>query len=505
PCWALYAGIEADLGVKITTPAIPLIGEVTLAEWTSPELQPFEVKVSEGQCDPPPDAPVLPPGSGADADHFARPTYTPWSRTFASTASPVEGALSTSPGNSLVFSDQQRTIDGNYLRAGFAVRQLVKLDDGGNTVWTRELQLDGTQIRPFRIRPALDGTMMIASSSNTTLVLTRLAQDGTVVDARAFDVPLDPCTVGLSSLSADGPNGWALGGTCLDGRAFLLRVPAAGQASFLLLDAGAGARLNLRLMESLGTDLFVAGVIRDPDDAMFALRLDPQGNVVWSKRYQACDAAPDTIPSAAVVGAQGDVTLAGSGGAQHNGMVARIHPDGSVGFASFPGFGFGASRVFILDSIAELPTTGYVAGGSTVQLTDGDPLNVPAAVLAGLDAGGALLWANRYTFGPAAAHSASGEVGVRLSDDGGIFATAVAEDPADPLGGFLWAFKPFAKDGSITFSPDAVTAQSLSVTNLPCSLTASDRAISVQSSPFSGRSAQVTSSKVQVQTASQGG
>jgi len=502
PCWALYAGIEVDLGVKITTPAIPLIGEVTLAEWTSPEINPFEIKVSDGQCDPPPDAPTLPPGSGADAEHFARPTYTPWSRTFASS---TDGALSTSPGNSVVFSDQQRTIDGNYVRAGFALEQLVKLDDGGNTIWARALQLDGAPIRPDRIRPSPDATMMIASGHNSTLVLTRLAQDGTVVDARAFDVPIDSCSIRLTSLSADGPDGWALGGSCVEGTAFLLRVPAAGDASLEILDAGASTHLNLRVTESLGTDLFVAGAISDPYDAMFALRLDPQGNVVWSKRYQACDDAPDTIPSAAVVGSQGDVTLAGSGGAQHNAMVARIHPDGSVGFAAFPGFGFGASRVFLLDSIAELPTTGYVAGGSTVQLTDGDPLDVPAAVLAGLDAGGSLLWANRYTFGPAASHSASGEVGVRLSDDGGIFATAVAVDPSDSLGGLLWAFKPFAKDGSITFSPDTVTAQPLDVTNLACSLTASDRAISVRSTPLSGRSAQVTSTAVAVQTATQGG
>ena len=501
PCWGLYAGVDLNLGVKVTTPTLPFIGAVTLADWHTPTLNPFEVQIASGSCAPPPNPPSLPPGSGPDSNHFAQPSFTPWSRTYAA---PVEGGLAGSPGNSTVFSDLQRTIDGRFLRSGYGVRQLVKVDETGGVVWARELQLDGVTLRPLRVRPTPDGALLVASSSNNALLLTRLGQDGTVLDARALDVSLDTCTLSLTSMSTDGAGGHLVAGGCVgSGKTFLVRVPGAGAPTLTLLDPGTGASTNPRVVEAVGQDVFIAGQISDPLDGMFATRVNAQGGVVWSKRYQACDSAPDTIPSAAIVGQSEEVTLAGSGGAQHNGMVARLLSDGSVGFASFPGFGFGAGSVFLLDSIAELPTTGYVAGGSTVQFTGASPANVPSAALVGLDATGALLWAQRYTFGPAAAYTASGQVGVRLTDDGGIFATTLVADPAHPLDGFLWAFKPFARDGAIDFTPDTVTAQALPITNLTCSLTASDRALTVEPASLGSRSVNVSSIPVQVTTAEQ--
>ncbi|HTS80912.1 MAG TPA: hypothetical protein VMH40_09970 [Myxococcaceae bacterium] len=501
PCWGLYAGVEMNLGVKVTTPALPIVGSVTLADWHSPDLNPLEVSVATGDCAPPPDPPTLPPGSGPDSNHFAQPTFTPWSRTYAA---PVEAALAGSPGNSTTYSDLLRTIDGNFLRSGWGVRQLVKLDQTGKVVWARELQLDGQTLRPARIRPTTDGALMVASTSNTTLVMTRLGQDGTVLDARAFDVPLEVCTLALTALSEDGAGGHLVTGGCVgSGKTFLIHVPSEGSPTLTLVDPGASSSTNPRVVESIGQDVFLAGAISDPNDAMFALRLSPAGAVVWSKRYQACDSAPDTIPSAAIVGQQEEVTLAGSGGAQHNGMVARLLSDGSVGFASFPGFGFGAGSVFLLDSFAELPTTGYVAGGSTVQLTEPSPASVPSAALVGLDATGAVLWAKRYSFGPAASLLASGQVGVRLTDEGGVLATTLVADPAHPLDGFLWAFEPFARDGSITFSPDAVTVTDLPITNLVCTLSAANRSFTTQLTPLTPQTANVVSLPVQVTTAQQ--
>jgi len=501
PCWGLYAGVELNLGVKVTTPALPFIGEVTLADWHSPDLNPLEVTVATGACAPPPNPPTLPPGAGPDSSHFAQPTYTPWSRSYAA---PVEASIAASPGNATAYSDLLHTIDGNYLRSGWGVRQLVKLDESGKVIWARELQLDGSTLRPARIRPTADGALLVASTSLTTVVLTRLGQDGTVQDARAFDVPLDTCTMTLTALSQDGAGGHLVVGNCVgSGEFFLLRVPGVGSPTLTLVDPGAGGGTNVRVVESIGQDAFVAGVLRDPYDSMFGMRLTPAGAVVWSKRYDACAAAPDTIPSAAIVGQQEDVTLAGSGGAQHNGMVARLRSDGSVGFATFPGFGFGAGSVFLFDSFAELPTTGYVAGGSTVQFVGESPANVASTALVGLDATGAVLWAKRYTFGPAAAFVASGQVGVRLTDDGGILATTLVVDPDHPLDGFLWAFKPFARDGSISFSPDAVTVTDLPITNLDCSLTATDRTFTTQVSPITPRTPSVTSVPVQVTTAQQ--
>jgi hypothetical protein len=500
PCWELSAGLELNLGVKITTPTLPFIGAVTLADWHTPNLSPLEIPVANGSCAPPPNPPTLPPGSGPDSDHFAQPTFTPWSRTFAA---PVEAGLAGSPGNSVQFSDLQRTIDGHYLRSGYGVRQLVKMSDTGAVVWARELQLGGSLLRPMRVRATNDGALLVASTALDTLVLTWLAQDGTLLDARGFQIPLDTCTMFLTALSGDGAGGHLVVGGCGGGKTFLVRVPAVGSPSLTLLDPGAGAKTNPRVVESIGQDAFIAGQISDPSDAMFAVRLGSQGELVWSKRYEACVSAPDLIPSAAIVGQQETVTLAGSGGAQHNGMVVRLLSDGSVGFATFPGFGFGAGSVFLLDSFAELPTTGYVAGGSSVRFTGDTPENVASAALLGLDATGAVLWANRYTFGPAAAYIPSGQVGVRLTDDGGILATALVQDLVHPLDGFLWAFKPFAKNGAIPFSPDAVTVSPLGVTNLSCSLTAGNTAITVQAALMTPQAVNVSSVPVQVSVSQQ--
>jgi hypothetical protein len=57
-------------------------------------------------------------------------------------------------------------------------------------------------------------------------------------------------------------------------------------------------------------------------------------------------------------------------------------------------------------------------------------------------------------------------------------------------------FKPFARDGSISFSPGAVTAASLEIADLDCSLTASDRAISTTTSPVVVTPAEVTAPSV---------
>ena len=92
----------------------------------------------------------------------------------------------------------------------------------------------------------------------------------------------------------------------------------------------------MRIAESIEGDAFLAGTLTEGVDAMFAMRLSPDGTVRYSKRYDACAEGPDTIPSQAIVGDQGEVTMAGSGGAQHNGMIVRLRADGTVGFASFP-------------------------------------------------------------------------------------------------------------------------------------------------------------------------
>jgi hypothetical protein len=151
-----------------------------------------------------------------------------------------------------------------------------------------------------------------------------------------------------------------------------------------------------------------------------------------------------------------------------------------------------------------MPTTGYVAGGSAVQFTGGEPANVPSAALVGMDAVGNVLWAKRYTFGTTGTYANSGHVAVRLADDGGVVATTLLAGAADPfLGGRLWAFKPFAKDGTIDFTAGVVTTTPLGITNLPCAMSDSDLAVGVETLAVPSRGVSVVSSPVGLVTAKQ--
>jgi hypothetical protein len=497
PCWDLHAGIDATLGIKVQSPDLPVVGAITLVDWQAPTVNTLDLPLAGGACDVPPDAhgDPRPPGSGPDGIHLATPTYTPWSRTYDS---PVDGSHAHTPGNGVLFSSLERTIDDRFVRSGFGVAALIKFDQLGNLTWARALALnDGTPLAPLRVRSGSDATLWVASSAPgiAPIVLVKATQDGGVEEARAYDVPLDVCSVDVTALASDGAGGaWVVGQCFGDPRSFVLHATGS-TATFRLLGDIEALRLNV--VEPIGSDLFVAGSASEGTDALFAFRLGPDGTPAYAKRYDGCLDAPDAIPSTAIVGPQGEVTIAGSGGAQHNGLLLRIKPDGDVGFAAFPGFGFGAASVVVLDSLVELPTTGYVAGGSSVRVTGSDPDDVPSAVLVGFDAVGGILWANRYTFGDIGAFSASGQVALRLADDGGMVATTLLADALDPFaGGRLWAFKPFAKDGFADFLPGSVTVTPLGISNLTCSMTASDRPVTVDTRAIPTRVVTVTSTAV---------
>jgi hypothetical protein len=83
-------------------------------------------------------------------------------------------------------------------------------------------------------------------------------------------------------------------------------------------------------------------------------------------------------------------------------------------------------------------------------------------------------------FGLVGLEETAGTVAVRLTDDDGALATAVGVDATNPLGGRLWAFKPFAKDGSISFTAGAAESAALAIEDLECTLTASDQALTVK-------------------------
>jgi hypothetical protein len=57
-------------------------------------------------------------------------------------------------------------------------------------------------------------------------------------------------------------------------------------------------------------------------------------------------------------------------------------------------------------------------------------------------------------------------------------------------------FKPFAKDGSIDFTPGAVTTTPLGITNLTCSMSDSDLLVTLDARDVPSRVVSVTSTPV---------
>jgi hypothetical protein len=431
------------------------------------------------------------------------PTYTPWSRTYDGA---VDGSFAQSPGNSVEFSELQRTIDGRYVRSGLGVQTLTKFDDAGTLTWARAFALDGSPLSPLRVRSTTDATLfMVSSLAAARIVLTKVAQSGSVVEAHSYDVPEEVCNLDVDALASDNAGGaWVVGECSNVPRGFLLHASGGASTLYLIGDIP-GLRLNV--VEPVGDDVFLAGSASEgANDVLYAFRIRTDGTVVYAKRFDGCPDALDAIPSAAVVGSLGEVTIAGSGGSQRNGMLLRLRPDGNLGFAKFPGFGLGLANILILDSLVELPTTGFIAGASSVHLTGDEPDNVPSAGLIGFDSGGNIIWQKRYTFGSTGSYSASGHVAVRLADDGGVVTTTLLADALDPFAptGRLWAFKPFVRDGFVDFLPGAVTTTDLGAADVCSSMTATtDRPVTVVTQAIPTRAVDVSSAPVTLAVAPQ--
>ena len=482
PCVELHAGLQGSLGVKVTTPAFLFLNPFDILDWHADfEAIDEKLDVPVPPCEAPPDASTLPPGAGPDGAHLASPTFEPWSRTVSS----LLDSGGTVPGGTTYWLDQRRAIDGRLVIAAKAAEALVKLDERGSLIWARRFEDEdagGSALHPVRTIATHDAALLVlAEAGIPPLQLVKLTQAGNVLWSRSLDVPdAIECGIQPVGLARDAGSGFFVVASCaLTQKVLVVHLNQAGE----LLDAHgfvdpAALGLVTTLATRAGDDLFVAGRVTQPEgDSMFGFRQDAKGELLFAQRYVACDAGPDVFPVRAIVEANGDVTVAGRGGAEHNGFIARLRRDGGVGFAAFPGFGFGLGSVFVLDSIAALPTTGYIVSGSSVRFTSSAPNDTSGIALLQLDAVGKPVWTRRYTLRDASGeYLASAQSDVTLTDDGGALLSGFARQSATAIPADLWSLKVFARDGAVTFARGAAVASEPddpdnAVQALDCSLT----------------------------------
>lgn len=468
PCWELRSGLSSRVGARITSPNLPVLGHVTLVDWSSPPFEPLDVVVASGTCkDPPPGATHLPPGSGPDAPALRSPTFEPWSilQDGASDAAATSGPALTG----LVFTDLSRAIDDRWLVAGSEARSLIKIDDRGQPIWSaRYLAESDVALRILRTVPTRDAAVAVlaAADAGSSFELLRVGQAGGIAFRRAYSLPLDACaTPAARVLANDGSDGAGTGfivaGECLgQGKTFVVHLDAAGDVlgARLWSDPSGTGGLSPTTVARIGSELVLAGDVRGTPsgDGMFLARLDDAGELRSSRGYLACETSFNLSPTAVIPAESGGLTVAGGSHAQSRAFVLRIRENGDVGFVTYPGLAAGSAPVFVASAIAELPTSGFVMAASVVELTGDGAASVPAVALVGLDAAGRPAWVRRHA--PDAARASSFGA-LRLTPDGGAVVTALAA--GDASGGSVWTMKAYAKDGGLGNVPVVTTSAAL--------------------------------------------
>ncbi len=479
PCWSLRAGLESVIGVLITSPNLPVLGHVTLVNWSTPPFKAIDDLVASGACtDPPPGVPHLPPGSGPDAPTLRAPTFTPWSHTETLTLASSANVGPSNTGN--VFSDLDRAIDGRWLVAGSDARTLEKIDDGGNRIWRAAFQTDaGTPLDVIRTQPARDASIaaLAVGAGGASFSILELGQSGGVKSARSYSLPLDTCAnsdVRVFAADAAPGSGYTIAGECLEqGRAFVVHVDAGLNvtATNTWTVDGASSFGATAFTRTTTGQLVLTGTLSRPasPDGLFVARMDDAGTLLSLDPYNACASSFGVSPTVITPGPSNGVYLAGGSNGQARSFVTSVREDGSVAFSSFPGLTNGHAPVFVPGGFAELPTSGFVMAAGVVELTATDSGVVPAVDLVGLDSFGQIQWANRYQLG----NLSTGFPSLRLTTDGGALVSAFTYPTDGSTVGGTWAMKVFAKDGTLSDPSVTVTPLTMDSGDATCAFTKS--------------------------------
>lgn len=482
PCWAISAGLTAEAGLLLTTPRLPVLGYVTLFKLQTPTWEIFRTgALASGSCGFAKGTPL--PGTGPDEKSYGQPSFPTWSTVTTLPGDPLfptTAALS----SDLAFSQMERTTDGRFLTAAAGSAWLRKVDEQGGQAWAHRYSVpDQGDLRLGRLATLRDSSVVIASGVVDGPAVLRVGQAGGAFGGAVLS-SAEGCQPGPIAAVVALPPAWgdpleapdyAVSGSCLDAsRSYLATVTSAGvirQAR--VLSVPAPSTLVPRAMTMVDGSLWWLGAhVAGGISHVAAVRLDaalaPQASGAYTgacennRRLEPAFARPAALRS--------ELLVVGSSGALHEGLLLRLRPDASVAVGVFPTFGPGASDVSVLQSIAELPTTGYVVSGShrDVLAPDGSRERHMAPFVAWLDSGGSVLFARRLWLDDGVAETSSPRI--ELTTDGGLVMAATRARPGDQHD--LWNLKAFARDGAVAdprviASPFPFKATSCGVTTTP--------------------------------------
>jgi len=449
PCFDLHVGLDTQFGVIVKTPSLPVIGAYTFLDYNTGPLTLYDRSVVQGSCDVTQAGAHPPPGAGPSAVTLQKPPFTPWATLLGLPAdgSDLASVLAFPTG----FPSLSPSVDGRYIASGAGARGLVKFDGDGAVTWQSSLRDErGGELTSVGSVASLDAGLLTLyrTPGFGSFVVAKQSQAGALLRSIRVDLP-DACGASVQAM-AGAPDGGALVvGECPSTQsAFLVRLDRNLELtdSRTIADADPTTiRLTPTAIARQGEDWVVAGqLVRTGEtagDLGFFLRFGRD----LMPSVQSAFACPDQLsfyPTAAIPSTAGSITLVGD--ASGLGFVARVKPDGSLGFARFPNLGSGIQSGFSPNAVVELPTTGLVLA-STVSGEGDNPTDI---ILLGLDGNGRSLWGREYFLHGKAGLRAVGWPSAQLTDDGGVLLSATAASQGSEPGQLL-AMKVFARDGSL--------------------------------------------------------
>jgi hypothetical protein len=465
PCFKVTLGIETELGVRITTPRLPGIGYLTIADASTGPISLIDKEVASGACTIPPDPP-RPPGGGPTPTTLQQPAFTPWAKVIG--GADIDGVAAASI-SSFGWPDLTPSIDGRYLLAGESALALHKIDRDGNATWLTRLGEPPPapltrRNRVLRAVPATNGEILalLRPENTSAFALAKIGQSGALDWSREYISPgADACDPIVTGLFKDPGRGYVVIGQCRPNRGFIVRVDEAGEVVRARVLAEAGSRLAKPTVATTTTDgefVIVGEVAVDGDlEWTFVSRLDADDRPTGASTAFRCPERIVAQPTAVIPAEQGGITVVGT--ANGLGMIARVRKDNSLGFVKYPNIGVGVASSMVVTSVQELSTTGMVIGANAGNVSQAPTHWV---MLAGLDSGGSTLWARRY-FLPADPITFPS---LRLTDDGGIFVSAISSSMNGQVG-TAYAMKVFAKDGFLG-EGQPLTSESVTVSDFTC-------------------------------------
>lgn len=464
PCYRLIGQVGGSVGVFVGFKELP---GFTLID----EKQPFsivETEFASGDCVPFPAGGELGPHAGEPPlSAFQSPSFTPFAAAYPDT---VDGFPVEDLGAQIEWSALTPTVDGRFWLTGSDVEVLQSLEPDGRVVWAKRYtadvdfwdDLNSPKLLLTRAAPMHDTSMLVAAYPYTLLKLT---PQGELIWARHFGGRVYRETwLRFTDLIADGAGGFYLAGNVGEDYSsgylhdlWLLRLDPAGQVlwSRRVSDPG-GWQLTARRLALVEGDALVVGDMYHEAGALsrgLALRVSAAGELAWARSVVVDDCGGgDELRlwiSSAVPSRDGDFNL--GGGVSFSGYtawVAKITGAGELPWYHSFGTAESAHLGPTLTALVQLPTSGFLAAGmySGAQ-------TVRDLWLAGLDSGGAVQWARLIGGQQNPAndlHRDDSYPSLSLTQDGGALVAAFTEAVVASEDA-TWLFKVPARDGRIAF------------------------------------------------------